>query len=84
MRKKELKQKIAQLKRERTDILYAKHDGMNADIAAIAISDIDCKIVALEDVLDFERRMMPFRVTIYAFIVAGISLIGWLILFSNI
>ena len=79
MRRKELKQKIAQLKKERADILYAKYEGMNADIAAIAISDIDCKIVALEDVLDFEKRMLPFRIALGAFIISGIGLILWAI-----
>jgi hypothetical protein len=79
MRRKELKQKIAQLKTERAEILYAKYDGINADLAAIAISDIDCKIVALEDVLDFERRMLPFRITLYAFIVVCICLAAFLI-----
>jgi hypothetical protein len=79
MRRKELKQKIAQLKRERAEILYAKYDGINADLAAIAISDIDCKIVALEDVLDFEKRMIPFRIALGAFIISGIGLILWAI-----
>jgi len=77
MTRKEIKQKIAQLHKERNDILYGDHRGKHAEYAMIAISDIECKIVALEDMLDFQNRMLPFKIMLYSFIVASFGLLLW-------
>jgi hypothetical protein len=80
MSRKELKTRIAQLKEERDDILYGDYLGKDAEIAVIALSDIEYKIVALEDQLDFEIRMIPFKIMLYSFIIGSISLLLWAVL----
>jgi hypothetical protein len=77
MRRSDLKKKIAKLHEERDEILYADYKGKDAEYAAIAMSDIEFKIVALEDQLDFENRMLPFKVMLYGFIVASFGLLTW-------
>jgi len=77
MNRKELKKKIARLEEERKEILYSDYKGKDAEYAGIAISDIEFKIVALEDQLDFENRMFPFKVMLYGFIVASFGLLTW-------
>lgn len=75
MKKKELKKKIAKLKEERIEILHSNFKGKAAQYAEIAISDIDYKIVSLEDLLDFKKRMLPFKIMLYGFIVIAIGLL---------
>jgi predicted phage-related endonuclease len=77
MNRKELKKKIARLEEERKEILYSDYKGKDAEYAAIAMSDIEFKIVALEDMLDFERRMLPFKIMLYGFIVVALGLLLW-------
>jgi len=77
MNRKELKKKIARLEEERKEILYSDYKGKDAEYAAIAMSDIEFKIVALEDQLDFENRMLSFKVMLYGFIVASFGLLTW-------
>ena len=77
MRRSDLKKKIAKLYKERDEILYADYKGKDAEYAAIAMSDIEYKIVALEDLLDFETRMLPFKIMLYGFIVCAIGLLIW-------
>lgn len=43
----------------------------------IAMSDIDYKIVALEDILDFKTRMLPYKIMLYGFIMISIGLLVW-------
>jgi hypothetical protein len=77
MRRSDLKKKIAKLYEERNEVLYADYKGKDAEYAATAMSDIEFKIVALEDQLDFENRMFPFKVMLYGFIVASFGLLTW-------
>jgi hypothetical protein len=75
MGRKQLKQKIDQLYDHRQQILHRDHKGKDAEYAALALSDIEYKIAALEDVLDFETRMLPFKIMLYGFIVIAIGLL---------
>jgi hypothetical protein len=77
MNRKELKKKIAKLKEERKDIFHADFKGKEAHYAEIAMSDIEYKIVALEDILDFKTRMLPFKIMLYGFIMISIGLLIW-------
>lgn len=80
MNRKQIKKKIAQLKQERKEILYSDFKGKSSEYSAIIISDIEYKIVALEDILDFKRRMFPFKIMLYGFIAVAFGLLLWGIL----
>lgn len=76
-KRKKLRDDINSLEEERLGLLRSPFTGKNAEYAAIAISDIEYKIACLEDQLDFENRMLPFKVAIYGFIiVAMISIVS--------
>lgn len=77
MNRKELKQKIERLHEERKEILHSDYKGKDAEYAAIAMSDIEYKIACLEDQLDFENRMLPFKWMLYGFIVSAFGLLLW-------
>lgn len=82
--RKKLKIEIDKLKKERKEMLYMRHHyGIDAEIAAMTISDIEYKIACLEDQLDFENRMINFKVTLYAFIAVAIGMFTWLFIFKN-
>jgi len=84
MNRKKLKKEIGHLKAQKDEILFnQKYYGLQAEYAALAISDIEYKIACLEDQLDFENRMMNFKVTLYAFIVIAVSMFTWLFIFKN-
>ena len=77
MKNKEIKDKIRQLEKERNELLYYKHEGKDIEMVVQTISDIEFKIVALEDQLDFQKRMLPFKIMLYGFIVTAIGLLIW-------
>lgn len=77
MSRKELKKQIAQLHKERKEILYTDTKAKDTEYAITAISDIEFKIAALEDQLDFEKRMLPLKIMLYGFIVTAIGLLIW-------
>jgi hypothetical protein len=53
----------------------AEH-GLKAKLKAQEISDIEYRIVCLEDRLNFEQRLLPFTITHYTFItIAAIVMI---------
>lgn len=79
MNKKKLKKRIILLKQERKELYQSDYRAINAEMAAMAISDIEYEIVAIEDCLDFERRMLPFRISLYAFIIISIVLTAYVI-----
>lgn len=84
MNRKTLKKEIEKLKKERKEILYMKHHyGVDAQVAAMTVSDIEYKIACLEDQLDFENRMINFKVTLYVFVAVAISMFTWLFIFKN-
>ena len=84
MNRKKLKKEIDNLKAQKDEILFnQKYYGLQAEYAALAVSDIEYKIGCLEDQLDFENRMMTFKVTLYAFIVIVMSMFTWLFIFKN-
>lgn len=73
---KELKKQINELKVEKDEILFNKrYYGLEAEHAAIAVSDIEYKIACLEDQLDFENRMIPFKMALYGFVVVSLGLL---------
>jgi hypothetical protein len=77
MNNKEIKDKIRQLERERNELLYYKHESKDIEMVVQTISDIEFKIVALEDQLDFQKRMLPLKIMLYGFIVTAIGLLIW-------
>lgn len=82
--REKLKVEIDKLKKERKEILYMRHHyGVDAQTASMTISDIEYKIACLEDQLDFENRMINFKVTLYAFIAVAISMLTCLFIFKN-
>jgi hypothetical protein len=83
MRRKEIKQRIDQLHDHRQQILHRDHKGKDAEYAALALSDIEHKIVVLEDMLDFETRMLPFKIMLYGFIVIACGLLVWAYIMSK-
>ena len=69
MRKRKiLKEQINSLEKERLEMLNSEEHGLKARLKAQEISDIEYKISCLKGQLDFEKRMLPFTITHYAFI----------------
>jgi hypothetical protein len=76
-KRKQLRNAINSLENERKELLYYQQIGKNVEYTAMEISDIEYKIVCLEDQLDFENRMMPFKIMLYGFIIIAINIIVW-------
>ena len=63
--------------------LLTNYKGKEAQYAEIAMSDINYKIVALEDILDFKTRMLPYKIMLYGFIMISIGLLVWTFVLSK-
>jgi hypothetical protein len=71
-----LKEQISSLKKERLEMINSAEHGLKAKLKAQEISDIEYRIVCLEDRLNFEQRLLPFTITHYTFItIAAIVMI---------
>ncbi len=82
--RKELKKQIDKLKAEKDEILYnQKYYGLQAEYASLAVSDIEFKIACLEDQLDFESRMINFKVLLYGSFIVSMGIFIWLLIFKN-
>lgn len=40
-------------------------------------SEIEYKIASIEDAIDFEKKMLPFKYMLYGFIIIAIGLLIW-------
>ena len=79
MSNRKLKKRLRDLYKEREELLYNGCTVHDPQMAIMAISDIEFEIVALEDFLDFERRMLPFKVALYVFIVIALGILTYAI-----
>ena len=80
MTRKELKNRIKELRQERNNLSKQNYFGKDAEIAAYTMSDIDYKIESLTSQLEFQNRILPYKIATYAFIVLLASLLVWIIL----
>jgi hypothetical protein len=80
MTRKELKDRITELRKQRSNLIRQNYYGKDADVIAVTISDIDYKIESLIDQLEFQNRILPYRIASYALIMLVAILIVWIIL----
>jgi hypothetical protein len=80
MTRKELKDRITELRKQRSNLIRQNYYGKDADVIAVTISDIDYKIESLMDQLEFQNRILPYRIASYALIMLVAILIVWIIL----
>jgi hypothetical protein len=80
MTRKELKDRITELRKQRSTLIRQNYYGKDADVIAVTISDIDYKIESLMDQLEFQNRILPYRIASYALIMLVAILIVWIIL----
>jgi hypothetical protein len=76
---KELEKEKAKLIKERQEILNCEMYGRDAELASGAISDIEFKIVCLDDQIDFQKRLIPFKIGLYVFVIVSLAIIGYAI-----
>jgi|LakMenEpi03Aug12_release.lakeMendotaPanAssembly.Ray.scaffolds.fasta_scaffold783213_2 hypothetical protein len=80
MTRRELKTAIKKLRQERNHLIKQNYFGKSAEIAAYQLSDIDYKIESLTGQLEFQNRILPYKIATYAFIVLLASLFVWILL----
>jgi hypothetical protein len=80
MTRKELKDRITELRKQRSTLIRQNYYGKDANVIAVTISDIDYKIESLMDQLEFQNRILPYRIASYALIMLVAILIVWIIL----
>jgi len=80
MTRKELKDRITELRKQRSNLIRQNYYGKDADVIAVTISDIDYKIESLMGQLEFQNRILPYRIASYALIMLVAILIVWIIL----
>ena len=73
-----LKKRIKELEATKADVLQRLDSIHEADadpnVKAIYQSDLQYKLVCIEDAIHFEKMMMPFKYTLVAFVVAVIAM----------
>ena len=77
---KNLKRRIDKLQDELYELHYAEP---NPEMYMQRRSEIEYKIACIEDTIDFERKMTPFRWTLYGFIVVAFGMLLWAYLKSK-
>lgn len=80
MTRRELKTAIKKLRQERNHLIRQNYYGQDVEITAYKISDIDYKIESLTGQLEFQNRILPYKIATYAFIVLLASLFVWILL----
>lgn len=79
-RVRNLKKKIDRLNDELYDLHYAEP---SPEMYMQRRSEIEYKIACLEDTIHFEKKMAPFRWTLYGFIVVAFGMLLWAYLKSK-
>lgn len=79
-----LKTNIKNLQEQKLDILNrldSIHD-VDADpnVKAVYQSDLQFKLLVIEDAIDFEKRMLPFKYTLVGFVIAIVCMIIYVII----
>ena len=77
---RKLKKRILELQEELYDLHYAEP---NPEMYIQRRSEIEYKIACLEDTIDFEKKMTPFKWMLYGFIVCAFGLLLWAYLKSK-
>lgn len=77
---RKLKKRILELQEELYDLHYAEP---NPEMYMQRRSEIEYKIACLEDTIDFEKKMTPFKWMLYGFIVCAFGLLLWAYLKSK-
>ena len=79
MLNRKLKKRLRDLYKEREALLYDGCTVHDPQMVIMAISDIEFEIVAIEDYLDFDRSMLPFKIALYVFVVVALGVITYAI-----
>jgi len=79
MNLKKLKEKWNFLQDE-LDTLH--HKGLSSHVYKEARSRLEYDIVALEEVIEFEEKMLPFKITLQIFIIIAILIVTCLMIFK--
>jgi len=67
--------RLLKLRAEVQERLDSIHDtDADPNIKAVYQSDLQFKIVSIEDEIDFERRMVPFKATLVGFVIAVVAI----------
>jgi hypothetical protein len=79
-----LKTNIKNLQEQKLDILNrldSIHD-VDADpnVKAVYQSDLQFKLLVIEDAIDFEKRMLPFKYTLVGFAIAVVCMLIYVII----
>lgn len=70
--------KLEKRKKELFDELYDLHFAEpSTKVYQQKRSEIEYQIASIEDDIDFEKKMLPFKYMLYAFIVIAIGLLMW-------
>jgi len=72
MKVKNLKKTIASLNKELCELHLNEP---SETYYKMRREDIEFAITALEDQLDFEKRMLPFKIALYGFVVVSLGLL---------
>lgn len=71
--------KIKELEAIKADVQQRLDNIHDADadpsVKAVYQSDLQYKLMCIDDAIDFERMMLPFKYTLIAFVVAVLALI---------
>jgi hypothetical protein len=67
--------KLIKLRAEVQERLDSIHDtDADPNIKAVYQSDLQFKIVSIEDQIDFEKRMVPFQAVLVGFVIAVVAI----------
>ena len=70
--------KLKKLKQSYEDkILAIREAGIDPDIEAHYLNDVEYAIHCVDGEIEFEKRMRIFNLTLYAFIVFTLALVVW-------
>jgi hypothetical protein len=70
---------IKDLKKQKEDVLNRIHflheSGMDPDMRAVYLSDLQYHLVKIEAAIEHEKYMLPFKLTLVGFVIAVLGLI---------
>jgi hypothetical protein len=76
--------KLKKIKKGYQDKITAIHAyEMDPDMKAHYLNDVEYAMYCLDDQIDFEKKMLLFTYTLYAFVAFTFSLVIWAILSLN-
>jgi hypothetical protein len=75
MKKKNLKQRLSDLYKERDRLINHLDDIPGSPYTIMELLDIEFQIGAIEDALAFEKMLRPFKISLYVFIAFSVGLL---------